>query len=160
MIWSAAALHKATDGQLQGSPDWSASGLETDSRRVRPGDVFIALSGERHDGHDYADAAAQAGAVAMICERPVEAALPTIIVNDSLAAIRDIAAAARDRSPAHRVAITGSVGKTGTKELVAAAFAAYGPCHASAGNYNNHIGAPLSLHGCPKRQDMVSLSWA
>ena len=150
MIWSAATLHKATGGTLHGSADWSAAGLEIDSRRVRPGDVFIALSGERNDGHDYADAAAQAGAVAMICERPVEAALPTIIVNDSLAAIRDIAAAARDRCPAHRVAITGSVGKTGTKELVAAAFAAYGPCHASAGNYNNHIGAPLSLARMPE----------
>ena len=150
MIWSAAALHKATGGQLQGSPDWSASGLEIDSRRVRPGDVFIALSGERHDGHDYAEAAANAGAVAIICERPVATALPAIMVNDSLAAIRDIAAAARDRCPAHRVAITGSVGKTATKELVAAALSAYGPCHASAGNYNNHIGAPLSLARMPE----------
>ena len=149
MIWSAAALHKATGGALQGSGDWSASGLEIDSRRVRPGDVFIALPGDRHDGHDYAEAAANAGAVAMICERPVEAPLPLIIVEDSLAAIRDIAAVARDRCSAHRVAITGSVGKTGTKELVAAALAAYGPCHASKGNYNNHIGAPLSLARMP-----------
>ena len=76
MIWSAATLHKATGGTLHGSPDWSAAGLEIDSRRVRPGDVFIALSGERNDGHDYAEAAANAGAVAMICERPLRRHCP------------------------------------------------------------------------------------
>lgn len=153
MIWTADALIKATGGTYHGDEAWAHSGaingIEFDSRKISPGDLFLALPGETHDGHDFAEAAATAGAVAMVGCRKASSGLPTIVVEDSLAALNRMAATARDRSSAFRVAVTGSVGKTGTKELITKALAAYGPCHATAGNFNNHIGAPLTLARMP-----------
>jgi UDP-N-acetylmuramoyl-tripeptide--D-alanyl-D-alanine ligase len=151
MSWTAAELIKVTGGKLVGAGDWAISGIQIDSRSIGAGDLFIAITGENHDGHDFASAAAEAGATAMIGSRPAESEIPQIIVNDSLDAIKLIAAAARSRSKARRVAVTGSVGKTGTKEIITSALAAYGCCHASAGNLNNHIGAPLSLARMPQK---------
>ena len=149
MIWTASELIKATGGTASGNQNWAINGIEIDSRKITDGDLFVGLAGDNHDGHDYASAAAKAGATAMICSRDIDANMPGIRVDDTLDALRQIGIAARDRSDAFRVAITGSVGKTGTKEMVAAVLSAYGACHASAGNFNNHIGAPLSLARMP-----------
>lgn len=148
-LWSASAILDATRGQLDGAADWQASGISIDSRSLARGELFIAIKGEHHDGHAYLDAAAKAGAVAALVERKTEANLPQIIVDDALAALGQLAVAARDRSPARRIAITGSVGKTGTRHLIAGLLERHAPCHASLGNLNNHIGAPLSLARMP-----------
>ncbi|MGC6485635.1 MAG: UDP-N-acetylmuramoyl-tripeptide--D-alanyl-D-alanine ligase [Candidatus Puniceispirillales bacterium] len=150
MIWTAAALKKVTGGTIVGAADWAVSGVQIDSRKIKKGDLFIALAGDHHDGHDFAEAAAEAGAAAMLGSRRCETPLPQIIVSDCLEAMQQLAETARTRSDARRVAITGSVGKTGTKELIAAVLSAYGPCHATEGNFNNHIGAPLSLARMPQ----------
>lgn len=150
MIWTGAALQEATGGQIIGSADWAVSGIEIDSRRVSTGDLFVALGGANHDGHDFAEAAADRGASAILCSRSCTAHIPQIVTDNSLDAIRKIAIAARDRCQARRIAVTGSVGKTGTKEIIATALSAYGPCHATKGNFNNHIGAPLSLARMPR----------
>ena len=145
MIWTAQDIIKATSGTLIGNDNWHVTGLSLDNRKTNSGDLFVALEGENHDGHDYANAAFEAGAVAALVDKKIDSAIPQIITNNSLDALVDLAKAARQRCPAPIVAITGSVGKTGTKTIIAACLTALGQTHASRGNYNNHIGAPLSL---------------
>ncbi len=150
-LWTRAEAAAATGGRPAG-PDWRASGVAIDSRKVRPGDLFVALPGARTDGHDHAGAALAGGAAAAMVERippGAAAAAPLLLVEDCLAALARLGAAARARSRAGVVAVTGSVGKTGTKESLARALAPFGAVHASEGNLNNHIGAPLSLARLP-----------
>ena len=150
MIWTATEMIKATGGTMKGASDWNATGLALDNRKTEKGDVFIAIQGENHDGHDFVDGAYENGAVAALVSHEVPSDIPQIIVNDSLQALRQMAEAARRRCSAPIVAITGSVGKTGTKHIVSSCLAALGKTHASQGNYNNHIGAPLSLALMPR----------
>jgi UDP-N-acetylmuramoyl-tripeptide--D-alanyl-D-alanine ligase len=128
--------------------------LTTDTRRIAAGDLFVALRGERFDAHDFLDQAASAGAGALVARRDWQptasvraAATPVLAVDDTLRALGDIAAAWRAKCPAQRVAVVGSSGKTTTKEMLAAILRAAGPTHASAGNFNNLVGVPLSLLG-------------
>ncbi len=147
VLWSDADAARATGGTATGSA-WRASGVAIDSRRVQPGDLFVALPGERVDGHDYvASALAGGAAAAMVTHKPrdAEADAPLLVVENVLQGLTRLGAAARERSAAKFVGVTGSVGKTGTKESLALALAAIAETHASAGNLNNHIGAPLSL---------------
>ncbi|WP_390586310.1 UDP-N-acetylmuramoyl-tripeptide--D-alanyl-D-alanine ligase [Erythrobacter sp. MTPC3] len=148
-LWDAAAIAKATGGTA--SHDFRASGIEMDSRDVRPGDVFVALKGEAMDGHKFLAAAFNKGAVAAIVDRPVD--YPHVLVEDTTKALHDLAHAARDRSPATRIAITGSVGKTGVKEAIFSALdrSSRGAAHRSVRSYNNHVGVPLSLARLPAR---------
>ena len=156
MIWTATDLINATGGQLlngndaSGALDWAVSGMALDNRKTKTGDLFIAIKGEHHDGHDYAAASVEAGAVAALVSTPVAINTPQILVADTLAALEQLATEARRRSQAQIIAITGSVGKTGTKHIMASCLAALGLTHASEGNYNNHIGAPLSLALMPQ----------
>ncbi|TAD91656.1 MAG: UDP-N-acetylmuramoyl-tripeptide--D-alanyl-D-alanine ligase [Alphaproteobacteria bacterium] len=148
-LWTSAALAEALGIPCPGA--WSATGLSIDSRTVQPGDLFVALPGERTDGHAHVAAALAAGAVGalvsqLVADAPVERQL---MVADTLAGLQDIAAAARHRSSARTVAVTGSVGKTSTKEMLLHTLGAQGATHASLGNLNNHIGAPLSLARLP-----------
>lgn len=144
-LWTAEELQAITGGTLSAG-GWSITGLEIDSRKTGPGDLFLAFEGEQVDGHAYLDAASQAGAAAALVSKQVEARLPTLLVSDVLEALEKIAVASRARSKARIAALTGSVGKTGSKEMLAACLRALAPnAHASAGNLNNHIGAPLSL---------------
>lgn len=146
-LWTHDDAVKATGGTSPGR-DWVASGVAIDSRAVQPGDLFAALPGERVDGHDFVAAALQAGAAAaLVTRRPDGLAgdAPLLLVADVLDGLAGLGRAARARSSARIAAVTGSVGKTGSKEMLAAALAAYGPTLASKGNLNNHIGAPLSL---------------
>ena len=119
---------------------------------MTPGDLFVAILGERVDGHDYVAAALASGATAaMVQRRPdrVSDDAPLLFVDDVLAALGRLGADARGRSAATVLGVTGSVGKTGTKEALALALAGEGAVYASAGNLNNHIGAPLSLSRLP-----------
>ena len=153
MIWTAAELINATGGQIIGASDWNVSGLALDNRKTQKGDLFIALKGEHHDGHDYVEAAFNAGAVAALVSREMPSDIPQIIVDDTMTALEGLARHARQRCSAPIVAITGSVGKTGTKHIVSSCLSALGHTHASQGNFNNHIGAPFSLALMPRDTD-------
>ena len=142
-LWSAAEIAEATGGTA--SHDFQVSGVEMDSRDVRGGDLFIALIGEAMDGHKFVGKAFENGAVAAIVDRPID--FPHVLVKDTTKALHDLAAAARDRSDAVRIGVTGSVGKTGVKEAIFTALdrSSRGAAHRSVRSYNNHVGVPLSL---------------
>lgn len=123
----------------------SLAGVAIDSREVSAGDLFVALPGERVDGHDFIDAAITQGAVAAVVERPVQASIPCLRVESCLDALAVIGRANRDLSNSLVVAITGSCGKTTVKNLCRSIFTQAGPTVATAGNYNNEIGVPLTL---------------
>ncbi|WP_394730949.1 UDP-N-acetylmuramoyl-tripeptide--D-alanyl-D-alanine ligase [Altererythrobacter sp. GH1-8] len=148
-LWDAASIAAATGGTA--SHAFTASGVEMDSRDVRPGDVFVALKGEAMDGHRFIGKAFENGAVAAIVDRPVD--YPHVLVEDTTRALHDLAHAARDRSAAVRIGITGSVGKTGVKEAIFTALdrSSRGAAHRSVRSYNNHVGVPLSLARMPAR---------
>ncbi|MEQ1439917.1 UDP-N-acetylmuramoyl-tripeptide--D-alanyl-D-alanine ligase [Fontimonas sp. SYSU GA230001] len=116
-----------------------------DSRAVQPGDVFVALRGERHDGHAFVAQARAAGAVGAVVADWVDVELPQLRVGDTLEALQLMGAAARAQFRQPVVAVTGSNGKTTTKQMLAAVFSARGPVLATQGNLNNHIGVPLTL---------------
>jgi len=142
-LWTSREIEAATDGKA--SHHFQASGVEMDSRDVRPGDVFIALKGDAMDGHRFVPQAFAAGAVAAITDRPID--FPHVLVEDTSAALRALACAARERAEAVRIGVTGSVGKTGVKEAIFASLdrASNGATHRSVRSYNNHVGVPLSL---------------
>jgi MurE/MurF fusion protein len=145
-LWSAAEAAQATGGKS--TRDWRAVGLSIDSRSVKPNELFVALKGPNFDGHDYVGAALKAGAVAALVQRvpdglPDDA--PLLVVDDTMAGLEALGQAARQRSAATFLAVTGSVGKTGTKEMLRLALGASGATYASTGNLNNQWGVPLSL---------------
>ncbi|MDD3763203.1 MAG: UDP-N-acetylmuramoyl-tripeptide--D-alanyl-D-alanine ligase [Nevskiales bacterium] len=119
--------------------------VEIDSRRVEPGDLFVALRGDRFDGHGFVAKAKAAGAVAALVERWVDVDLPQVRVGDTLLGLQQMAADWRRRFQIPVIAVTGSNGKTTTKQLIAAVAATRGPVLATQGNLNNHIGVPLTL---------------
>lgn len=144
-IWTSTEAAAATGGKASG--EWSAFGVSIDTRTLRPGDLFVALKGDNGDGHDYVRDAIEKGAAAALVSTPVEGVTEDklLIVNDTLVALGALGKASRARCAAKIIGITGSVGKTGTKEFLAAAFGALGQTHASTKSYNNHWGVPLSL---------------
>lgn len=150
-LWTAKAVRDATGGRLNGPEAWGASGISIDSRTVKSGDLFVALRGEQHDGHDHVVAALKAGAVAALVTRIPAGAedQPLVVVSDTLRALEDLARASRVRSTARIGAVTGSVGKTSTKEMLAFILADQGSVHCSVGSFNNHYGVPLSLARMP-----------
>jgi UDP-N-acetylmuramoyl-tripeptide--D-alanyl-D-alanine ligase len=149
-LWTAAEVARATRGE--GPVNWMATGVSIDSRTLPAGDLFIALRGPNHDGHDFVATALERGAVAAMVDRhipglPAEAAL--LRVDDTLVGLSALGGFARAHSGARIIAVTGSVGKTGTKEALRLVFAACGKTFASAGSFNNHWGVPLSLARMP-----------
>ncbi len=145
IIWSAKEAVQATGAQCEGA--WNATGISIDSRTVQGGDIFIALAGDNGDGHEYVEKALEGGAVAAVVSREIEGIdkHKLLVVSDTLEAMEGLARAARARTGAKIIGITGSVGKTGTKEMLAMALDAQGQTHASIKSYNNHWGVPLSL---------------
>lgn len=124
--------------------DFETTGFCIDSRNIKAGNVFVALPGERFDGHDFILIAAEKGAAAVICESRVQnLSIPQLVVPDSLQALGLLATAHRLTMSCPIIALTGSNGKTSVKEMIAGILPK--PAHATAGNLNNHIGAPLSL---------------
>ncbi len=150
VLWTAANAARAT-GSLAGG-GWSATGVSVDSRTLAAGDLFVALKGPNFDGHAFAAGAAGAGAAAVMIERrPEELAEDTacLRVTDTGAALEALGREARNRSQARIAAVTGSVGKTSSKEMLHLALGPSGATHASTGSLNNHIGVPLSLARLP-----------
>lgn len=147
-LWTAFEIAAACDGEVFGA--FSASGVTFDSREVQDGDLFIAMKGEHTDGHRFADRAVAAGAAGLLVSDPVDA--PHVRVADTTAALNALGQASRARVGARIVGVTGSVGKTGTKEALAVALerAAPGAVHRSVKSYNNHTGVPLSLARMPR----------
>src|SRR5919202_3276441 len=124
------------------------TGITTDTRSLKPGDLFLALRGERFDGHDFAGAAVKKGAIALITERRTSSVLngvPQLQVEDTLQAYQQIARWWRDQFDIPVIAVTGSVGKTTTKELIAAVLSTQGNVLKTQANYNNEIGVPKTL---------------
>ncbi len=142
----ATSLAAATGGKLLG-PDMEVDGAAIDSRVLRGGELFVAIRGER-DGHDFVGAAFDAGGAA--CLVAVEVGRePAIVVPDTFVALTQIASVARDRLPDRVVGITGSVGKTSTKDLLAAALAPHWRVSASQKSFNNELGVPLTVLNAP-----------
>ncbi|MGH6989178.1 MAG: UDP-N-acetylmuramoylalanyl-D-glutamyl-2,6-diaminopimelate--D-alanyl-D-alanine ligase [Stellaceae bacterium] len=150
-LWTRDEAAAATGGRATGA--FAATGVSIDTRTLEPGDLFIALEGPRVDGHNFVkDAFAQGACAAMVHRRSPDGddnELPLLIVPDTMAALGGLGAAARKRSGARVVAVTGSVGKTGTKAALGAALGRLGTTHASRGNLNNQWGVPLSLARLP-----------
>lgn len=149
-LWTSEAAARATNGRTAHA--WKASGVAIDSRQVASGDIFFALPGTRADGHSFVGDALRAGAAAAaVIRQPPDVGgdAPLLFVADTLAALTALGRAARERTKAKIIAVTGSVGKTGTKEALRIALSAQGPTTASVGNLNNLIGVPLSLARMP-----------
>ncbi|MCU0230470.1 MAG: UDP-N-acetylmuramoyl-tripeptide--D-alanyl-D-alanine ligase [Acidobacteria bacterium] len=156
---TAAELAAAVGGAVaSGRADATARGVSIDSRSIAAGDAFFAILGERHDGHDFATAAAAAGASLIVASRPVEAPGTTVVrVDDTTAALGRLAADERSRRRRAVVAITGSAGKTTTRALTVAALGARFRVAGSTGNLNNQWGLPLSLLRLPDEADAAVL---
>ncbi|KQM18927.1 UDP-N-acetylmuramoyl-tripeptide--D-alanyl-D-alanine ligase [Novosphingobium sp. Leaf2] len=149
VLWDAATAARAMKGTASG--DFAISGVEIDSREVQPGDLFFALKGEAMDGHRFVEDALARGAAAVVVDRSVGG--PHILVSDTMEALERLGAAARLRARGPIIGVTGSVGKTGVKEMIFAALDRHskGDAHRSVKSYNNHVGVPLSLARMPAR---------
>jgi UDP-N-acetylmuramoyl-tripeptide--D-alanyl-D-alanine ligase len=148
-LWTSAEAETATGGKS--TVDWVANGVSIDTRTIRQGDLFVALSAAR-DGHEFVAQALEKGAAAALVSRIPDGMnedAPLLIVSDVLAGLEDLGRAARARTDARIVAVTGSVGKTSTKEMLRAMLGDQGRTHASVASYNNHWGVPLTLARMP-----------
>ena len=146
-LWTSATIAAATGGVA--SQPFAVTGVTFDSREVAGGELFVALKGAATDGHRFVATARERGASAMLVSEPVDG--PHVHVADTAAALTGLAVAARARTDATIVGVTGSVGKTGTKEALRRALepTAPGAVHATVKSYNNHTGVPLSLARMP-----------
>ena len=150
-LWCAPEADAATGGHS--THPWQAHGVAIDSRALAPGDLFVAIRGPRFDAHDFIDQAfANGAACALVSRIPLNHPddQPLLIVDDTYSGLKKLAIAARERSNARRIAVTGSVGKTSTKEALAAALQPSGKVAATVGNLNNLWGLPLSLARMPR----------
>jgi UDP-N-acetylmuramoyl-tripeptide--D-alanyl-D-alanine ligase len=136
---------KSCGGTLKGA-DRAYSGVSTDTRTLKAGELFVALRGPRFNANDFVAGAANAGAAGAVVDTPVASPLPQIVVADTQAALSNSAAAWRERFSMPIVGVAGSNGKTTVKEMIAAILERVGPTLATRGNLNNHIGVPLTLH--------------
>ena len=154
-LWTADKFLEAVDGRASGPLGSDIEGVSIDSRTVKSGDAFFAVRGDRFDGHDYAGAALASGAVASVVTEgrgSTSADAPGLLVevaDEPLRALERLGAAGRDRCAGRILAVTGSVGKTSTKEMLRTAFSAFGVTHAPVGSFNNHWGVPLTLARMP-----------
>ena len=152
-LWTIEAMAQALGASRSGALPASISGISIDSRSIARGEAFFAIKGDARDGHEFVAAALASGAgVAVVAADKRDAYpqdAPLLVVADVLEGLRALARAARARSQAKMIGVTGSVGKTGTKEALRLALAPSGETHASVASYNNHWGVPLSLARCP-----------
>ncbi|HRE59835.1 MAG TPA: UDP-N-acetylmuramoylalanyl-D-glutamyl-2,6-diaminopimelate--D-alanyl-D-alanine ligase [Micropepsaceae bacterium] len=149
ILWTAEEAARATGGKIAGS--WQAMGVSIDTRTLEPGDLFVALTGEARDGHQFVADAIAKGAVAALVSRAIEGvpAEKLLIVADTLDGLNALGRAARARTQARVAAVTGSVGKTSSKEALKAILSPQGKTHASVASYNNLWGVPLTLARMP-----------
>ncbi|WP_422020496.1 UDP-N-acetylmuramoylalanyl-D-glutamyl-2,6-diaminopimelate--D-alanyl-D-alanine ligase [Pyruvatibacter mobilis] len=151
-LWTAEDAIAAMEAEARGHAAWQAHGVSIDTRTIEAGDIFFALEGDASDGHDYVAQALGKGAACAVVSRAVEGLAddaPLLMVPDTLKALEKLGIAARARTSASICAVTGSVGKTGTKEALRHILEEQGRTHASAASYNNHIGVPLTLARMP-----------
>jgi UDP-N-acetylmuramoyl-tripeptide--D-alanyl-D-alanine ligase len=152
ILWTSREAAAAVGGRLSGEESWAAQGVSIDTRSLQHGDLFVALAGAR-DGHDFvADALDKGAAAALVSRRPegLPASAPLLVVEDTLQGLTDLGRMGRLRSRAAVIGVTGSVGKTTSKELLRLALAEDGETYASEASYNNHWGVPLSLSRLPR----------
>jgi UDP-N-acetylmuramoyl-tripeptide--D-alanyl-D-alanine ligase len=152
-LWTVAEVVAATGGRPEGLHDGPISSISIDSREIVPEALFVAIKGDTHDGHDFVAKALEAGAAAAMVSESFHArngGQNLIVVADPLVALTKLAAAARTRSRAQIIAVTGSAGKTTTKEALRTALSAAGETHASVKSFNNHWGVPLTLARLPR----------
>ena len=152
-LWTVAEAVAATGGRLEGLVDGPLSSISIDSREIGPDALFVAIKGDKLDGHDFVSAALAAGASAAIVSEAwflAHGGERLIVVPDPLEALRTLGRAARSRSKALIVAVTGSAGKTTTKEAIRSVLSAAGPTHWSLKSFNNHWGVPLTLARLPR----------
>ena len=151
-LWNSAEIEMATLGHA--TAPFSATGISIDTRTLQPGDLFVALQGDARDGHQFVQSAfAAKAAAAMVTHCGSAENNAAMVVANTLRGLEDIARASRARSHAKILAVTGSAGKTTTKEMLRLACGALGITHASAASYNNHWGAPLSLASMPRETE-------
>ena len=152
-LWSGLGLVAPLDARVSGMPPLGIGGISIDTRTIKGGELFFAIRGETNDGHDFVHAAFAAGAAAAVVDEHHAVALQGLpclyVVRDVMGALERLGRAARDRSTARIVAVTGSVGKTSTKEALRLVLSDAGPTHASVASYNNHWGVPLTLARMP-----------
>ena len=156
-LWTSTDAAAATGGRA--TAEWVAEGISIDTRTIRPGDLFVALKDAR-DGHDFVAQALEKGAAAALVSRIPEGVAegaPLLVVDDVLPALEALGRAARARAKARVLAITGSVGKTSTKDMAAAALSPQGRVHAAEASLNNHWGVPLTLARMPADTDWAIL---
>ena len=149
VLWTSADAAAATAGRTTAA--WHATGVSIDTRTLQPGDLFVALSDLR-DGHEFVAAALAKGAAAALVSRIPDGlppGAPLLIVDDVLAGLEHLGRAARTRTTARVIGVTGSVGKTSTKEMLRVVLAGQGRVHAAEASYNNHWGVPLTLARMP-----------
>jgi UDP-N-acetylmuramoyl-tripeptide--D-alanyl-D-alanine ligase len=153
-LWTVEAMAAAMRASRAGPLPAAVRGLSIDSRSIEPQEAFFAILGGNRDGHDFVAAALERGAALAVVAQEKHRAMPPdaplLVVPEVLAALRDLAAAGRARSRARIVAVTGSVGKTGTKDALRLVLAKEGETHASTASYNNHWGVPLSMGRLPQ----------
>ncbi|MGC1562658.1 MAG: Mur ligase family protein, partial [Bradyrhizobium sp.] len=153
-LWSSNAMIAAMRVVVNGVLPPEVTGLSIDSRTVAPAEAYFAIKGAVHDGHDFVEAALRAGAALAVVEKgkreQFASDAPLLMVDDVLGALVELAHAARARLQGQVIAVTGSVGKTSTKEALRLVLSAQGQTHASAASFNNHWGVPLSLARCPE----------
>ena len=154
-LWTSAEIAQATGGRA--SAEFNVTGVTFDSREVQPGDLFVAMPGTVHDGHAFVAGALASGAAGVIVSRAIDG--PHVLVEDTARALQDLGVAARGRSKATIVGVTGSAGKTSTKEALYAALERQcrGRVHRSVKSYNNHTGVPLSLARMPREAEYAVL---
>lgn len=156
-FWTDAEVRRALG--LEGSAEVQAfAGVSTDTRKIGQGDLFVALKGERFDGHEFLGAAAEAGATGAVVSDPAATApegMTLYTVEDTLVGLGRLAAHRRDRIPAHFIGVVGSNGKTTTKELIRSVLSARYRTHATEGNLNNQVGVPLTLLSIPDGVEAV-----
>ncbi|OHV82368.1 UDP-N-acetylmuramoylalanyl-D-glutamyl-2,6-diaminopimelate--D-alanyl-D-alanine ligase [Ensifer sp. LCM 4579] len=157
-LWTSSDLLAAMNGRPVGTLPEGIIGISIDSRTIGKGEAFFAIRGDRVDGHDYAGIALANGAALLVVSEAKIPALgrliaPMIVVDDVLEAMIRLGCAARDRSAAKVIAVTGSVGKTTTKEMLRHVLAPLGRVHASVASFNNHWGVPLTLARMPEATD-------
>lgn len=138
----------------------TATGVSTDTRAIEAGDIFVALVGDRFDGHDYVEQAAQAGAIAVVTDHLVATDLPQWIVGDTLRAYQDLGHWWRKQIDIPIIGVTGSVGKTSTKELIAGVLGTRGNVLKTEANFNNEIGVPKTLLRLTRDHDFAVIEMA
>ncbi|MBY8974979.1 UDP-N-acetylmuramoylalanyl-D-glutamyl-2,6-diaminopimelate--D-alanyl-D-alanine ligase [Rhodobacteraceae bacterium NNCM2] len=156
-LWTRDELIAATGGRFTGAAE-GITGISIDTRSIQPGELFVALAGENRDGHAFvADALAKGAGAALVSHVPkgVSDAAPLLIVEDTLAGLEALGRAGRARSEAKVIAVTGSVGKTSTKEMLRVMLRGQGRVHAAEKSFNNHWGVPITLARMPRETEIA-----